>query len=61
MPKAERIFLPPHAGFTFEEIVNLTKIDRWLLMQIKEILDFEEEPTERRIRNALRKNLIWQR
>lgn len=26
-----------------EEIFNLTKIDCWLLVQIKEIVDFEEE------------------
>ena len=32
-----------HAGFTIEEIFNLTKIDRWFLVQIKEIVDFEEE------------------
>ena len=31
------------AGFTIEEIFNLTKIDRSFLTQIKEIVDFEEE------------------
>jgi carbamoyl-phosphate synthase large subunit len=31
------------AGFTIEEIFNLTKIDRWFLVQIQEIVDFEEE------------------
>ena len=31
------------AGFTIGEIFNLTKIDRWFLVQIKEIVDFEEE------------------
>jgi carbamoyl-phosphate synthase large subunit len=31
------------AGFSIEEIFNLTKIDRWFLVQIKEIVDFEEE------------------
>lgn len=30
------------AGFTVEEIFSLTKIDRWFLVQIKEIVDFEE-------------------
>ena len=30
------------AGFTIEEIFGLTKIDRWFLVQIKEIVDFEE-------------------
>ena len=42
----ERIFFIRHAlraGFTIEEIFNLTKIDRWFLVQIKEIVDFEEE------------------
>ena len=29
------------AGFTIEEI---TKIDRWFLVQVKEIMDFAEEP-----------------
>jgi len=37
----DRDFL--RAGFTIEEIFNLTKIDRWFLVQIKEIVDFEEE------------------
>ena len=43
---AERIFFIRHAlraGFSIEEIFNLTKIDRWFLVQIKEIVDFEEE------------------
>ena len=31
------------ASFTIEDIFNLTKIDRWFLVQIKEIVDFEEE------------------
>ena len=31
------------ASFTIEESSNLTKIDRWVLVQIKEIVDFEEE------------------
>jgi carbamoyl-phosphate synthase large subunit len=46
VPNAERIFFIRHAlraGFTIEEIFNLTKIDRWFLAQIKEIVDFEEE------------------
>jgi Carbamoyl-phosphate synthetase large chain, oligomerisation domain len=30
-------------GFTIEEIFGLTKIDRWFLVQIKEIVDFEEK------------------
>ena len=31
------------ACFTTEEVFNLTTIDRWFLVQIKEIVDFEEE------------------
>ena len=31
------------AGFTLDEIFNLTKIDRWFPVQIREIVDFEEE------------------
>ena len=41
VPNAERHAL--RASFTIEEIFNLTKIDRWFLVQIKEIVDFEEE------------------
>ena len=46
VPNAERIFFIRHAlraSFTIDEIFNLTKIDRWFLVQIKEIVDFEEE------------------
>ena len=45
-PNAERIFFIRHAmraGFTIDDIFNLTKIDRWFLAQIKEIVDVEEE------------------
>jgi len=46
VPNAERIFFIRHAlraGFTIDEIFTLSKIDRWFLTQIKEIVDFEEE------------------
>jgi len=46
VPNAERVFFLRHAlraGFTIDEIFSLTKIDRWFLTQIKEIVDFEEE------------------
>jgi carbamoyl-phosphate synthase large subunit len=46
VPNAERVFFIRHAlraGFTIDEIFGLTKIDRWFLVQIKEIVDFEEE------------------
>ncbi len=46
VPNAERVFFIRHAlraGFTVEEIFQLTRIDRWFLTQIQEIVDFEEE------------------
>ncbi len=45
VPNAERIFFIRHAlraGLTIDEIFTLTKIDRWFLTQMKEIVDFEE-------------------
>ncbi len=44
-PNAERIFFIRHAlraGFSIDEIFQLTRIDRWFLAQIQEIVDFEE-------------------
>ncbi len=46
VPNAERIFFLRHAlraGFSTEDLYQLTKIDRWFLAQIKEIVDFEEK------------------
>jgi carbamoyl-phosphate synthase large subunit len=46
VPNAERIFFIRHAmraGLSIDEIFDLTKIDRWFLTQLKEIVDFEEE------------------
>ena len=46
VPNAERIFFIRHAfraGFSIEEIFQLTKIDRWFLTQIRELVDMEEE------------------
>jgi carbamoyl-phosphate synthase large subunit len=46
VPNAERIFFIRHAmraGFSLEEIFHLTKIDRWFLTQIQEIVACEEE------------------
>ncbi|MGD0260100.1 MAG: carbamoyl-phosphate synthase large subunit [Verrucomicrobiota bacterium] len=46
VPNAERIFFLRHAlraGFSLEELFQLTRIDRWFLAQIKELVDFEEE------------------
>lgn len=45
IPNAERIFFIRHAlraGMTVEEIYELTRIDRWFLTQIKEIVECEE-------------------
>ena len=45
VPNGERIFFIRHAlraGFSIEDIFQLTCIDRWFLTQIKEIVDFEE-------------------
>ncbi|MFM1768156.1 MAG: Carbamoyl-phosphate synthase large chain [Verrucomicrobiota bacterium] len=46
VPNAERIFFIRHAfraGFSVEDIFQLSKIDRWFLTQIQEIVQFEEE------------------
>jgi len=46
VPNAERIYFIRHAlraGFTVDDIFHLTKIDRWFLVQIKELVDFEDE------------------
>ena len=46
IPNSDRIFFIRHAmraGFTIDQIFNLTKIDRWFLHQMKAIVDCEEE------------------
>src|SRR5512137_2602996 len=46
VPNAERVFFLRHAlraGYTLDELFQLTKIDPWFLAQIKQIVDFEEE------------------
>jgi len=51
-PNAERIFFIRHAiraGFTIEEIFQLTKIDRWFLSNIEEIVQCEEELAKARL------------
>ena len=45
-PNDARIFYIRHAmraGFSNEEIHNLTKIDPWFLAQLRELVDFEEQ------------------
>ncbi|MCX6899908.1 MAG: carbamoyl-phosphate synthase large subunit [Verrucomicrobia bacterium] len=45
-PNADRIFFLRHAmraGMTIDQIFDLTKIDRWFLHHMKEIVDFEAE------------------
>jgi carbamoyl-phosphate synthase large subunit len=45
-PCAERIFLIKYAiqkGLSIEQIYEMTKIDRWFLHNIKQIVDFEKE------------------
>jgi carbamoyl-phosphate synthase large subunit len=45
-PNSDRIFFLRHAmraGMTVEQIFDLTKIDRWFLQHMKEIVDFEAE------------------
>ncbi len=45
VPNAERIFFIRHAfraGFTVDQVFDLTRIDRWFLFQIHEIIDVEE-------------------
>ncbi len=45
-PNAERIFFIRHAfraGYTVERIFDITKIDPWFLVQLREIWEMEEE------------------
>ncbi|MBI1841630.1 MAG: carbamoyl-phosphate synthase large subunit, partial [Verrucomicrobia bacterium] len=46
VPNAERIFFIRHAmraGFSIDEIFQLTQIDPWFLTQLRELVDLEEE------------------
>src|SRR5436190_522022 len=51
-PGPERIWYVGDAfenGFTLEEVFQLTRIDRWFLVQIKEIVDLEMELDDKRL------------
>ena len=51
-PGPERIWYVGDAfenGFTLEEVFQLTRIDRWFLAQIKEIVDLEMELDDRKL------------
>jgi carbamoyl-phosphate synthase large subunit len=46
VPNAERVFFIRHAfraGFSIEEIFQLSRIDPWFLTQMREIVDLEQE------------------
>src|SRR5688500_14376245 len=46
LPSADASFIIRHAlraSLSIDQIFSLTKIDRWFLTQIKELVDFEEE------------------
>lgn len=55
IPNSERIFYIRYAiqeGMTIEEIYELSKIDRWFLYNIKQIIEMEEEIKKLRITNC---------
>jgi len=46
VPNAERVFFLRHAfraGYSVDDVFQLTKIDRWFLIQIEELVKVEEE------------------
>jgi len=50
VPNAERVFFIRHAlraGFTIDEIFNLTKIDRWFWSRDRKSSGFSEEELAR--------------
>ena len=54
-PNAERIFYLYEAlkkGYSFDKIYELTKIDRWFLQNLKEIIDFELKISESNLQEA---------
>ncbi|MFH2074513.1 MAG: carbamoyl-phosphate synthase large subunit [Pseudomonadota bacterium] len=63
IPNAERFFYIRYAflaGMTIDEIFALTKIDRWFLANMKEILDLEQELAAVRFRGEKGERKAWQ-
>jgi len=61
VPSPDRIFYIKHAiknGMTIEEIYSHTKIDRWFLQNIKEIVDFEAELRSRGLKGLEDQRLL---
>ncbi len=56
IPKADRIFYLKYAyyaGFSVQEIFNITKIDPWFLEQLKQIIEVEKELLETGSKNSV--------
>ncbi|MEK7373549.1 MAG: carbamoyl-phosphate synthase large subunit, partial [Thermodesulfobacteriota bacterium] len=63
IPNAERFFYIRYAflaGMTIDEIFALTKIDRWFLANMKDILDLEQELAAVRFRGEKGERKAWQ-
>jgi carbamoyl-phosphate synthase large subunit len=65
-PNGDRVFFLRHAfraGMTVDQLFDITKIDRWFLRHMKEIVDFEEELAKKRdvleVRDA-KTSTLWE-
>ena len=64
IPNAERFFyirFAFRAGFTIDEIYDLSRIDRWFLFNMKEIFDLEEELVRYRFHGVKRDLPAWKK
>ena len=64
IPNAERFFyirFAFRAGFTIDEIYDLSRIDRWFLFNMKEIFDLEEELVRYRFHGVKRDLPVWKK